>query len=49
VADARLFYGLGPRDDLEASVENALNARYEDAVGFPSPGITGRLSLLHRF
>jgi outer membrane receptor protein involved in Fe transport len=49
VVSARLFLDLGPRDEIEASIENALNQRYEDAIGFPSPGITGRLSLVRRF
>jgi outer membrane cobalamin receptor len=46
---ARLFYALGPGTELEASLENALDARYQTAIGFPAPGITGRLGIVRRF
>jgi hypothetical protein len=34
---------------LEASLENVLNSRYQAAIGFPAPGIAGRLGIVHRF
>lgn len=46
---ARLFYAVSPGAELEASVENALDSRYQTAIGFPAPGVTGRLGIVHRF
>jgi outer membrane cobalamin receptor len=31
------------------AVDNLLNAHYEDAIGFPAPGILPRLSVRYRF
>jgi outer membrane cobalamin receptor len=46
---ARLFYDVGPDTELEADLENALDTHYEGAIGFPAPGIVGRLGIIHRF
>jgi outer membrane cobalamin receptor len=47
--NARLFLDVGHRGQIEASVENALDKHYEAAVGFPAPGVTGRLAFTQRF
>jgi outer membrane cobalamin receptor len=49
VLNVRLFYPIDARTDLEAGVQNAFDRRYEDAIGFPSPGITGRIAATRRF
>ncbi|MDR3507461.1 MAG: TonB-dependent receptor [Caulobacteraceae bacterium] len=46
---ARLTWAATPRLSLEASLENALNRRYEAAIGFPAPRTVGRLSLAQKF
>lgn len=46
---ARLTYGAEAGVDVEVSLENAFDRRYEDAIGFPMPGVVGRLSLRRRF
>lgn len=46
---ARLFFAVDPSVELEASVENALDARYQTAIGFPAPGVVGRLGIVHPF
>lgn len=40
---------LTPATRLRLVLDDALDARYEDAIGFASPGIRVRLSLTHRF
>ncbi|HEY1426275.1 MAG TPA: TonB-dependent receptor [Caulobacteraceae bacterium] len=47
--DARLMIDIGHETLLEASLINATNNRYQDAIGFPSPGVTGRLALKRSF
>ncbi|HZZ30464.1 MAG TPA: TonB-dependent receptor [Phenylobacterium sp.] len=46
---ARLIFDLPHGAGVEASLENALNRRFEEAIGFPSPGLVGRIAVRRNF
>lgn len=43
--DLSLNWALNPRLEFQAAVSNLLDENYEQAVGFPSPGIFPRIAL----
>jgi outer membrane receptor protein involved in Fe transport len=47
--DARLMIDLGRRATLEATLSNATDNRYQDAIGFPAPGVAARVALKQSF
>ncbi|OEU82241.1 MAG: hypothetical protein BA865_08760 [Desulfobacterales bacterium S5133MH4] len=42
--DASAIWTLGPNWQIAFAIENILDADYEEAVGFPAPGVQGRVS-----
>jgi hypothetical protein len=47
--DANLRWSATPQLTVALAVDNLFDAAYEDAIGFPAPGLRPRLGVNYRF
>ena len=47
--DANLRWSATPQLTVVLAVDNLFDAAYEDAIGFPAPGLRPRLGVSYRF